>query len=373
MSSSPALFSRFQLGSLDLANRIIVPPMCQYSAVDGNATDWHLLHYGNLSQSGAGLIIIEATAVRPEGRITPGDLGLWSDPNERALGTVISRLRPYALAPLAIQLAHSGRKGSIARPWEGGHQLALHEGGWAAKAPSAMPFRSGERLPEVLCEQEIDAVIEAFVSAGHRAARIGFDAIELHAAHGYLLHEFLSPLSNQRSDHYGGSLENRMRLTLDIFMALRKSVPNAIPIGVRISATDWIEGGWNVEESILLAKALKALGCAYVHVSSGGLSPEQRIPLGPGYQVGLAERIRHEAAIPVIAVGLITDPHEAESLLRESKADLVGIARGLVYNPRWPMHAAAELGGHVVIPPQTFKCQPEGVQALFKVRPMLVE
>lgn len=367
MSSSPALFSRFQLGSLDLANRIIVPPMCQYSAIDGNATDWHLLHYGNLSQSGAGLIIIEATAVRAEGRITPGDLGLWSDPNERALATVISRLRPYALAPLAIQLAHSGRKGSIARPWEGGHQLALPEGGWATKAPSAMPFRSGERLPEVLSEQEIDAVIQAFVSAGHRAVRIGFDAIELHAAHGYLLHEFLSPLSNHRSDYYGGALENRMRLTLDIFMALRKSVPDAIPIGVRISATDWIEGGWTLEQSVHLAKALKALGCCYVHVSSGGLSPEQKIPLGPGYQVALAEAIRREAGIPVITVGLITDPHMADELIRESKADLVGIARGLIYNPRWPMHAAAELGTNVRISPQTLKCQPEGVQDLFKL------
>lgn len=365
MSSSPALFSHFTLGSLELANRIIVPPMCQYSADDGNATDWHLLHYGNLSQSGAGLIIVEATAVLPEGRITPGDLGLWSDSNECALAAVIRRLRPYALAPLAIQLAHSGRKGSIARPWEGGHQLALYEGGWPTKAPSAMPFRTGERLPEVLSQQEIDALIDAFVSAGQRAARIGFDAIELHAAHGYLLHEFLSPRSNQRSDQYGGSPENRMRLTLDIFTALRESVPKAIPIGVRISATDWLEGGWTLEQSVLLAKALKATGCSYVHVSSGGLSPEQKIPLGPGYQVSLAEAIRREAGIPVITVGLITDPHMADDLVRESKADLVGIARGLIYNPRWPMHAAAELGCHATIPPQAFRCQPEGVQQLF--------
>ena len=368
MSAAATLFTPFTIGQLNLANRIVVPPMCQYSAVEGDANDWHFLHYGNLAQSGAGLVIVEATAVRPEGRISPGDLGLWSDQNESNLGNIIGRLRPYALAPLAIQLAHAGRKGGIARPWEGGHQLSKEGGGWETKAPSPIPFREGERPPHEMSSNDIDEVVAAFIAASHRAVRIGFDAIELHAAHGYLLHEFLSPLSNHRSDSYGGSLDNRMRLTLDIFKALRQSVPDQVPLGIRISATDWIESGWDLAQSVALAKKLSHMGCAYIHVSSGGLCLKQEIPLAPGYQTHLAETIRREAGLPVIAVGLITEPEAAEAIIAEGKADMVGIARGMIYDPRWAIHAAAKLGARTRIPPQSFRCQPESHQHLFTIR-----
>lgn len=283
------LFSPLRVGSLELPNRIVVAPMCMYSAEDGKATDWHLIHLGHLALSGAALLMIEATAVLPEGRISPDDLGLWSDETEAALARVIQAVRAYSDIPIGIQLAHAGRKASTRVPWEGGAQLAPGETrGWQTVAPSALPFREREHPPVALDAAGIVSVREAFAEAARRAARIGFDAVQIHAAHGYLLHEFLSPLSNQREDHYGGSLEGRMRFPLEVFEAVRASFPAEKPVSVRVSGTDWVAGGWDVEQTIAFARALEARGCAAIHVSSGGLSPAQRIPVGPSYQVPLA-------------------------------------------------------------------------------------
>ena len=272
------LFSPIQLDELSLANRIVVAPMCQYSAREGEATDWHLIHLGHLACSGAGLLIIEATAVMPEGRISPNDLGLWDQATEDALGRVLTSIRQYSSMPLAIQLAHAGRKALTQVPWEGGGELLPGQGGWRTQAPSALPWSDGGATPEALDGAGLQAVREAFVSAALRAHRLGFEAIELHAAHGYLLHQFLSPLTNRREDRYGGSLENRLRFPLEVFEAVRGAIPSQRPVGVRISATDWVEGGWELEQSLALCKALQAWGCAFIHVSSGGLSPLQRIP-----------------------------------------------------------------------------------------------
>lgn len=283
------LFSPLRVGSLELPDRSVVAPMCMYSAEDGKATDWHLIHLGHLALSGAALLMIEATAVLPEGRISPDDLGLWSDETEAALARVIQAVRAYSDIPIGIQLAHAGRKASTRVPWEGGAQLAPGETrGWQTVAPSALPFREREHPPVALDAAGIVSVREAFAEAARRAARIGFDAVQIHAAHGYLLHEFLSPLSNQREDHYGGSLEGRMRFPLEVFEAVRASFPAEKPVSVRVSGTDWVAGGWDVEQTIAFARALEARGCAAIHVSSGGLSPAQRIPVGPSYQVPLA-------------------------------------------------------------------------------------
>lgn len=359
------LFSPHSLGSLTLKNRIVIAPMCQYSAEEGSATDWHMIHLGQLALSGAGLLIIEATAVEPQGRITPGDLGLYSDANEAALARVLKAVRTYSRIPVSIQLAHAGRKASCALPWRGGKWLPRDQGGWQTVAPSPVSFEPDEPTPLALDDAGLQRVRDAFVATARRAERLGLDAIEIHNAHGYLLHEFLSPLSNQRQDPYGGSLENRMRFPLEIFDAVRAAFPKEKPVGVRISASDWIEGGWDVEQSVLYAQELEKRGSAYIHVSSGGISPEQKITLGPGYQVSFARRIKQGVTMPVVAVGLITEPEQAEQILVEGEADFIALARAMLYDPRWPWHAAAHLGAQVDSPPQYVRSQPHGVKNLF--------
>ena len=360
------LFTPFQLGQLTLPNRIVIAPMCQYSAEDGPATDWHLIHLGQLSLSGAGLLIIEATAVEAAGRITNGDLGLYSDATEAALARVLATVRKYSPMPVAIQLAHAGRKSSSRAPWDGGSQVRPDEaGGWVPDAPSALPHGPNEIPPHALDAPGLQRVRQAFVDAALRAHRLGLDAIELHAAHGYLLHQFLSPLANRRDDAYGGALENRMRFPLEVFDAMRAAVPGPYPLGVRISATDWVDGGWDLPQSIAFGEALGARGCTFLHVSSGGVSPLQKIALGPGYQVGLAEAIRRATGLPTMAVGLITEPEQAEQIIAEGQADLVALARGILYDPHWPWHAAARLGAQVQAPRQYWRSQPRGLPALF--------
>lgn len=360
-----ALFSPTSMGRLHLANRIVIAPMCQYSAHEGEATDWHLIHLGQLALSGAGLLIIEATAVEPEGRISANDLGLWSDATEQALGRVLKAVRQYANMPLAIQLAHAGRKASSQAPWDGGKLISVEQGGWRTVAPSALPHAGGEALPMALDEAGLQRVLQAFVAAAQRAHRLGLDAIEIHMAHGYLLHQFLSPLSNHRSDAYGGTLDNRMRFPLAVFSAMRAAVPSSLPLGVRLSATDWVDGGWDIDQSVVLGQALRERGCDFLHVSSGGVSPQQKIPLGPSYQVPFAQRLRAETGLPTIAVGLITEAQQADSIIREGQADMVALARGMLYNPRWPWHAAAELGAQVEAPRQYWRSQPRGLTHLF--------
>ncbi len=359
------LFSSLAIGPLQLPNRIVIAPMCQYSARDGLATDWHLMHLGQMAFSGAGLLIIEATAVTPQGRISPADLGLWSDQTATALGRVLASVRPYSQMPIAIQIAHAGRKAGTQVPWLGSGQVPVDEGGWTPVAPSALPFDPADRPPQALSVTQLQEVREAFVSAAIRAHHIGIDAIEVHAAHGYLLHQFLSPLSNKRTDRYGGSLENRMRFPLEVFQAMRTAVPARLPIGIRISGTDWVEGGWDISQSIAFSHEIQTLGGAFIHVSSGGLSLQQQIPVGPDFQVPLAEAVRREVQIPVIAVGLITEPAQAEAIVAQGRADAVGLARGMLYDPRWPWHAAAVLGGQVQAPPQYWRSMPRGVHGLF--------
>jgi 2,4-dienoyl-CoA reductase-like NADH-dependent reductase (Old Yellow Enzyme family) len=361
------LFSPISFGPLTLKNRVVIAPMCQYSATEGSASDWHLLHLGSLSISGAGLLIIEATAVEPRGRISPADLGLWSDLNEAAIGRVLTAIRMYSPIAVSIQLAHAGRKGSTQVPWKGGAAIPPQKGrgGWQTVAPSALPFHPGDPPPAELDEEGMHWIANAFAVAARRAARLNLDAVELHAAHGYLLHQFLSPLSNHRTDNYGGSLENRMRYPLEVFEGIRRVFPQAKPVGVRISATDWIDGGWNLEESKVFSQELERRGAAYIHVSSGGLAPEQKIPVGPDYQVPLAKGIKEAVGIPVIAVGLITEPKQAEAILEGGDADAIALARAMLYDPRWPWHAAAELGAQVDAPPQYWRSQPHGYKNLF--------
>lgn len=360
------LFTPIILGHLRLPNRIIIAPMCQYSADNGKATEWHTMHLGHLALSGAGLLIVEATAVAPEGRISPGDLGLWDDTTEQALAEVVQAVKKHATMPLGIQLGHAGRKASCAVPWEGGGQLSAVDGGWQTLSSSALPFNSQDPAPQAMDLQQIRQLKAQFVAAAQRADRLGFDLIELHGAHGYLLHQFLSPLANQREDGYGGCLQNRMRLLLEIFSEVRAAFPAQKAVGVRISASDWVEGGWDEPQSVELANALKQLGCDYIHISSGGLSPQQKIPLGPNYQVPFAETIKHKVGMPTIAVGLITEPEQAEAIVATGQADMVALARGILYNPRWPWHAAAKLGAKVQAPPQYWRSEPHGLKGLFK-------
>lgn len=359
------LFSPVSFGSLRLANRIIVAPMCQYSANEGSASDWHMMHLGSLAMSGAGLLIIEATAVEPRGRISPDDLGLWCDNNEAAIDRVVRAIRAYSPIPISIQLAHAGRKASTRVPWEGGAHIVQGEGGWETVAPSPIPYAANETTPTELDESEMRRICDAFSVATRRADRLDLDAVELHAAHGYLLHQFLSPLSNRRRDQYGGSLKSRMRYPLEVFEAVRRSFPREKPVGVRISASDWVDGGWDLEQSVTFSRQLEARGAAYIHVSSGGLSPAQQIPVAPGYQVHFAETIRKAVHIPVIAVGLITEPKQAEQIIEKSQADAVALARAMLYNPRWPWHAAAALGARVEAPPQYWRSQPHQYKNLF--------
>jgi 2,4-dienoyl-CoA reductase-like NADH-dependent reductase (Old Yellow Enzyme family) len=361
------LFTPFSIGSLTLPNRIIVAPMCQYSAEEGSATDWHMIHLGHLALSGAALLTIEATAVSADARITPGDLGLYSDENAAALARVLKAIRTYSPIRVAMQLAHAGRKASCRLPWEGGAQIPPDApGGWKTVAPSALPFNPGDDAPTTLDRHSMHRVLDHFVVAAERAALLGIDAIEIHAAHGYLLHEFLSPLSNHRDDEYGGSLENRMRFPLEVFAAVRQVFPAERPVWVRLSATDWVPGGWDIEGSVAFAQALEERGCAAIHVSSGGLSPLQKIDLGPGYQVQFAKRIKAATSIPTIAVGLITDPGQAQTIIAGGEADAIALARGILYDPRWPWHAAAELGATVSAPKQYLRSQPSQFKKLFE-------
>ncbi|CAI0703285.1 NADH:flavin oxidoreductase/NADH oxidase [Serratia ficaria] len=359
------LFSPIALGPLTLPNRIAIAPMCQYSADNGRATEWHTIHLGHLALSGAGLLIVEASAVSPEGRITPQDLGLWDDATEQALGKVVQAVKKHATLPLGIQLAHAGRKASCAVPWKGGAQIGAASGGWQTLSASALPFAAHDETPQAMSLEQIAGLKAQFVAAARRADRLGFELIELHGAHGYLLHQFLSPLANQRSDQYGGSLQNRMRLPLEIFSEVRAAFSPGKAVGVRISASDWVEGGWDLAQSVALSKALKELGCDYIHVSSGGLSPRQKIPVGPNYQVPFAEAIKRETGLPTIAVGLITEAEQAEAIVATGQADMVALARGILYDPRWPWHAAAKLGDKVNAPPQYWRSEPHVLKGLF--------
>ncbi len=360
------LFEPLNIGGLRLANRIVIAPMCQYSAVDGSAGDWHMIHLGHLALSGAGLLILEASAVSAEGRISPQDLGLYSDANEAALARVLAAVRAYSPIPVAIQLGHAGRKGSSLPPWEGGAQIAPDApGGWKTEAPSAVPHAEIEDAPAALDRAGLDRVRGDFVKAAERAARLGLDGIELHMAHGYLMHQFLSPLANHRDDSYGGGLENRIRFPIEVFEAVRAAFPADRPVWARVSATDWVEGGWDIDGTLALSAALRARGCAAIHVTSGGVSPEQAILLGPGYQVPFSERVRAEVGIPTIAVGLITEAEQAEEIIADGQADAVSLARAMLYDPRWPWHAAAKLGAQVTAPRQYWRCQPRELKSLF--------
>ena len=359
------LFTPYQLGPLSLVNRIAIAPMCQYSAENGNATDWHMIHLGHLALSGAGVLMTEATAVSPEGRISAEDLGLWSSDNQQALGKVVQAIRRHSSMPLIVQLGHAGRKASSRAPWQGGNCVHLSEGGWQTVAPSAIAHAPGETVPIALDEAGLLQVKAAFVAAAKRVHALGIDGIEVHGAHGYLLHQFLSPLANQRTDAYGGSLENRMRFPLEVYEAVRAAVPASVAVGMRISATDWVEGGWEIEQSVQLAHALKRLGADFIHVSSGGVSPQQQIPLSPGYQVGFAERIKAETGMPTISVGLITEAQQAETIIASGQSDMVALARAMLFDPRWPWHAAAQLGAQVQAPPQYWRSQPREYKNLF--------
>ena len=351
-------------GGLPLANRIVVAPMCQYAANNGEATDWHLMHWGNLLNSGAGLFTIEATAVVPEGRITPACLGLWDDRTEAALADTLHRARKLAPpVPVCIQLAHAGRKASSAVPWAGAQLLSPAQGGWETFGPSALPQLPTEAPPTEMTHADMDHVRDAFAQAAQRADRLGLEAIELHGAHGYLLHEFLSPIANQRNDAYGGSFDNRIRFPLEVFAAMRQVVGGVL--GIRISASDWVDGAWDVAQSAEFAKRIKALGCDFIHVSSGGVSPAQKIALGAGYQVPFARDIRQASGLPTIAVGLITEAQQAEAVLQAGEADLVALARAFLYEPRWGWHAAAALGGEVQAKENYWRCLPREVQAVF--------
>lgn len=360
------LFSPLALGPLTLPNRVVIAPMCQYSAQDGRASSWHVQHYGQLAQSGAGLLIFEATAVQPGGRISWADTGLWDDACQDAWRPVLAAIRTWSDMPLGIQLAHAGRKAACHRPWDGGAQLPADDvRSWQTVSASALPFQHGQRAPLAMDAAAIAQFIADFAAAARRAEALGLDLIEIHAAHGYLLHQFLSPLSNTRSDAWGGSLENRTALLLAVFDAVKAAVSSEMAVGVRISATDWMDGGWDLAQSIELARVLEARGCHFLHVSSGGLDAAQQIPVGPGYQVPLAQAIKAQVAMPVIAVGLITEPTHAEAIVATGQADAVGIARGILYNPRWPWHAAAALGATVSPAPQYLRCEPRAARGLF--------
>lgn len=352
------LFTPLQLRSLTLRNRIVVSPMCQYSCEGGFASDWHLVHLGAFAVGGAGLVLTEATAVVPEGRISPQDLGIWDDAHLPMLRRINDFIHAQGAAS-GVQLAHAGRKASTRRPWEGGGMVPPSEGGWDdVMAPSDIRFADNYPQPHALTTEGIARVIGAFRDGARRALAAGFQVVEVHAAHGYLLHEFLSPLANRRTDAYGGSFENRARLTLEVVRAIREVWPAELPLFVRLSATDWVPGGWDIDETVQLARLLPAAGADLIDCSSGGLSPAQQIPLAPGYQVPFARRVRHEAAIATGAVGLITTPAQAEQIVQSGDADVVLMARELLRHPRWPLHAARELGATIAWPPQYERARP---------------
>lgn len=349
---SSKLFAPIKLRELELANRVVVAPMCQYSAEDGNMTDWHMLHLGSLANSGAGLLIVEATGVELEGRISLGCPSLANDDNEAAMKRVVTACQRYGTAKIGIQLGHAGRKASCTRPWEtkgGSLPLKAGEGAWQTKGPSALPFAPDWHVPSAYTIPEIEALKAKFVEATKRADRVGFDLIEIHGAHGYLLHEFVSPLSNKRTDQYGGSLENRIRLPLEVFAAMRAVWPKSKPLGIRISAVDWVEGGLTIEDSVIYAQKLKDAGCDFIDVSSGGNDPNQKLVLGPGYQVSFAEAIKKATGMTTMAVGLITEAEQAEAIVASGQADMVALARGFLDDPHWGWHAAYKLGAEVPV------------------------
>lgn len=363
---SARLFEPLSLRSITLPNRVVIAPMCQYSAIDGCAQPWHYAHLGQLAMSGAGMLILEATAVEPRGRITHGCLGLYDDASEAALRGVVQMMRSVGPIKLAIQLGHAGRKASSGRPWEGGALIPADAGGWTPAAPSAIAVSEHEAAPRALDAAELAALRDRFIDSAVRADRLGFDAIEVHAAHGYLLHEFLSPIANQRTDEYGGSLENRMRYPLEIIAALRAAWPAHKALGVRISATDWVEGSsWDVPEAVEFCRRCELIGVDFIDVSSGGVSPKQQIKLGPGYQVPFARAVKAAVKLPVMTVGLITEGQQAEDILAAGDADLIGVARGLLYDPRWVWRAAAALGASVQAPRQYWRSQPREHPKLF--------
>ena len=338
------LFEPLELRGLTLPNRIVVEPMTQFSADDGVAGDWHIMHLGQYAISGCGMVLSESCYVEAIARNNPACLSLYSDPQEEAVGRITSFYHRYGKAAFGVQLCHGGRKASSKPHWEGGGRLLVDEGGYEAVAPSPVPIGEGWPAPRQLTVPEIQAIVGMFVESAGRAARAGCDVLELHGAHGYLIHEFLSPVTNRRGDAYGGSLENRMRFGLEVFEAVRAAWPDDRPLGIRISATDWVLGGWDLESSIVFAKRLDAMGCDFIDVSSGGLSPEQKIETGPGYQTGFAAAIKAGVTMKVITVGQITEARQAETILRTGQADLIGLARIMLYNPRWPWVAAQELG-----------------------------
>jgi 2,4-dienoyl-CoA reductase-like NADH-dependent reductase (Old Yellow Enzyme family) len=353
----PGLFDPLVLRDVSLRNRVIVSPMCQYSSQDGLANEWHAVHLGSRAVGGAALVFTEATAVTPEGRISPQDLGIWSDAHADALAPIVRFIRGQA-ALSGVQLAHAGRKGSTRRPWEGSGGIAPADGGWQPLGPGDEPFAPDYPVPKALDADGIRAIVAAFRDAARRALAIGVEVIEVHAAHGYLVHEFLSPLSNTRTDAYGGSFDNRIRLCLEIVDAVREVWPDRLPLFVRLSATEWVPGGWDIEDSIALARRLRAHGVDLVDCSSGGNVPKADIPLGPGYQVPLAERIRHDAGMPTGAVGMITTPAQANEIIAQGRADCVLLAREMLRDPYWPMRAAAELGHAMDWPSQYLRAAP---------------
>lgn len=355
----PHLFEALQLREVILPNRIGMSPMCQYSAQEGMAGDWHVVHYGSRAMGGLGLMFVEATAVLPEGRISQGDLGLWNDAQIEPLARIVSQARAQGVV-VAAQLAHAGRKAGVGLGWEAQRSLTREEGGWQSVAPSAIAFGEGYDMPQALDEAGIRKVVEAYVAATRRARTTGFDAVEVHAAHGYLLHQFLSPLSNRRTDDYGGSLENRSRLLREVVSVVRAEWPQGLPVFVRLSATDWVEGGWDIDETVELCQVLKDLGVDLVDVSSAGLVPWAQIPAGPGFQTAFAARIRKEVDVATAAVGLITSPAQADHIVRTGQADVVLLGRELLRNPYWPLAAARELGQAVNWPKQYLRAAPPG-------------
>lgn len=357
---TPPLFSPFELGPVRLNNRIVVSPMCQYSATDGSATDWHLQHLAAMAMSGAGLMIMEATAAERRGRITHGCLGLYSDANEYALGRALALARAVALpgTRFGIQIAHAGRKGSTRRPWEGGTFLEAGEDPWPVPAPSPIPFNEGWPAPDPLDEAGIRRVRLSFLAASRRAVRLGFEVIELHMAHGYLLHQFHSPLANARADGYGGGREGRMRLLLEVAREVRAAVPEDVAVGARITGSDWLDGGLDESDAVLLARALKEIGLAYVCVTSGGIVAAAPIKVGPGFQVPFAHKVREDAGIATCAVGMIVTPEQANEIVVSGAADMVALARAFLDNPRWGWHAADALGAEMPRPPQYDRVNP---------------
>jgi 2,4-dienoyl-CoA reductase-like NADH-dependent reductase (Old Yellow Enzyme family) len=361
------LFDSLAIRDIKFANRVFVSPMCQYSSTDGYANDWHFVHLGSRAAGGAGLVLTEATAVLPEGRISPQDLGIWSDDHIEPLARIVRFIHEQG-SVAGMQLAHAGRKASTYRPWDGNGTISENEGGWSnVVAPSAIAFADHYPVPHAATVQEIQSIVEAFGKAASRACEAGFRVVEIHAAHGYLIHEFLSPLSNRRTDAYGGSFENRTRILREIISAVRRSWPEGAPVFVRISSTDWVKDGWDIEQSVELARQVKNLGIDLIDCSSGGNLAQANIPVGPGYQTAFAQRIKQDSGLMTGALGMITSPAQAEHILMTGQADAVIIAREMLRDPYWPLRAARELGQTIAWPVQYLRAAPEGAQARIPV------